>query len=57
MMKNEQMIVIALVVATLLAAVLFMKDDTKATVKETNGTACRRTGVVPSQAEITGLQL
>lgn len=56
-MKNEQMIVIALVVATLLAAVLFMKDDTKATVKETNGTACRRTGVVPSQAEITGLQI
>lgn len=54
---NNQMIVVAVVSAALLAAVLFMNDDTKVDVKDKNGTACKRTGVVPSQAEITGLQI
>lgn len=56
-MKNEQVVVIAVISAALLATVLFMKDDSTTTVKDKTGTACKRTGVVPSQSEITGLQL
>ncbi len=56
-MKNDQMIMIAVVAAAVLAFVLFTKNDTTTTVKDKNGTACKRTGVVPSQSEITGLQI
>ena len=58
MMKNEQIVAVALLTAVLLATVFFMKNSpADPSKKEGNNSACKRTGVVASQAEITGLQI
>jgi competence protein ComGC len=57
MMKNEQMIAVAIISVALIATFFFMKNSADPTKKEGNNSACKRTGMVASQAEITGLQI
>lgn len=57
-MMNGKLVTAAVAVVVLIAILMVMNNDgTKSNVKESSGTACKRTGVVASQAEITGLQL
>jgi hypothetical protein len=58
-MMNGQTIAVAGVALVLIVILMTMNNGggTKTNVKESSGTACKRTGVVASQAEITGLQL
>jgi hypothetical protein len=57
-MLNGQTIAVAGVALVLIVILMTMNNGGGgANVKESSGTACKRTGVVASQAEITGLQL
>jgi hypothetical protein len=55
MMKNNQMIIVALVTVALLAIIVTMKD-TSVQATDKKGNACK-SGIVASQAEITGLPI